>query len=374
MVEHRRRKEVQRAAPRTRWPWAPTGGLGEPRRARSTRWSSPALLAEGRREGEAGPRHPRQAVASTTTRTRSASTSPSGWAGARRTFASKVESLESEAEKNKAPALVALRRRQERPGGARGRRRPRHARRARCPRWSPPTCASTSRATPRCPGIMKAKSKPIEELTPAALGRRRRAARSTVVKMSAPPARKAGIKVADVRDAVRQAEERSQGHLREERPMSNVLIVAESPAGRTPPQGHPQRHRRRAGPRRPKTGGELHARRARQGCRRRSPSELEGVRRQAVHAAAAPALRALPRRGLRPGGRRPGEVDRGRPSSAPPRPPWARTSCPAWPRGSKAAMASDVHGASTGAGADITFTRPMWAGNVHRRREARRRR
>jgi electron transfer flavoprotein beta subunit len=47
------------------------------------------------------------------------------------------------------------------------------------------------------PGIMKAKSKPIEELTPQALGVDV-APKVTVVKMSAPPSRKAGIKVPDV--------------------------------------------------------------------------------------------------------------------------------------------------------------------------------
>ena len=47
------------------------------------------------------------------------------------------------------------------------------------------------------PGIMKAKSKPIEELTPAALGVDM-APKLTVTKMVPPPARKAGIKVPDV--------------------------------------------------------------------------------------------------------------------------------------------------------------------------------
>ena len=47
------------------------------------------------------------------------------------------------------------------------------------------------------PGIMKAKSKPIEELTPATLGVDM-APKLTVTKMALPPARKAGIKVPDV--------------------------------------------------------------------------------------------------------------------------------------------------------------------------------
>jgi hypothetical protein len=51
------------------------------------------------------------------------------------------------------------------------------------------------------PGIMKAKNKPIEELTPAALGVDV-APKLTVVKMSAPPPRKAGIKVKDVAELV----------------------------------------------------------------------------------------------------------------------------------------------------------------------------
>ncbi len=53
------------------------------------------------------------------------------------------------------------------------------------------------------PGIMKAKSKPIEELTPAALGVDV-APKLTVMKMSAPPARKAGIKVPDVATLVQK--------------------------------------------------------------------------------------------------------------------------------------------------------------------------
>jgi electron transfer flavoprotein beta subunit len=47
------------------------------------------------------------------------------------------------------------------------------------------------------PGIMKAKSKPIQELTPAGLGVDV-TPKIQVVKMAAPPARKAGIKVPDV--------------------------------------------------------------------------------------------------------------------------------------------------------------------------------
>ena len=53
------------------------------------------------------------------------------------------------------------------------------------------------------PGIMKAKSKPIEELTPAGLGVDV-TPKLTVVKLSAPPARKAGIKVPDVATLVQK--------------------------------------------------------------------------------------------------------------------------------------------------------------------------
>ena len=47
------------------------------------------------------------------------------------------------------------------------------------------------------PGIMKAKSKPIAEHTPASLGVDP-SPKLTVLKMAHPPARKAGIKVPDV--------------------------------------------------------------------------------------------------------------------------------------------------------------------------------
>jgi electron transfer flavoprotein beta subunit len=117
-----------------------------------------------------------------------------GWAQA--TFASKEESLESEAEKTKTPAIklnadgksVTVVR--EVDGGL-------HTIEAALPavittelRLNQPRYASL-------PGIMKAKSKPIEELTPAGLGVDV-TPKLTVVKLSPPPARKAGIKVADV--------------------------------------------------------------------------------------------------------------------------------------------------------------------------------
>ncbi|MBI3180574.1 MAG: electron transfer flavoprotein subunit beta/FixA family protein [Myxococcales bacterium] len=121
-----------------------------------------------------------------------------GWSQA--TFASKVESFESEAEKNKVPALTlgadleSVRVMREVDGGL-----------------STLECALPAVVTtdlrlnqPRyasLPGIMKAKQKPIEELTPQGLGVEV-APKLNVVKMSAPPARKAGIKVKDVAELV----------------------------------------------------------------------------------------------------------------------------------------------------------------------------
>ena len=117
-----------------------------------------------------------------------------GWSQA--TFASKEESLESEAEKSKTPAIklaadgksiTVIR---EVDGGLQT-------------IDSPLPCVATTELRlnqPRyasLPGIMKAKSKPIEELTPAALGVDM-APKLTVVKMIPPPARKAGVKVPDV--------------------------------------------------------------------------------------------------------------------------------------------------------------------------------
>jgi electron transfer flavoprotein beta subunit len=117
-----------------------------------------------------------------------------GWPQA--TFASKEESLESEAEKTKTPALKlsadgkALTVVREVDGGL-------HTVEVTLPalvttdlRLNQPRYASL-------PGIMKAKSKPIEEHTPASLGVDV-TPKLTVVKMAPPPARKAGIKVADV--------------------------------------------------------------------------------------------------------------------------------------------------------------------------------
>jgi electron transfer flavoprotein beta subunit len=117
-----------------------------------------------------------------------------GWGQA--TFASKVDSLESEAEKTKQPALVVgpdgktVRVIREVDGGLSTLECTLPAvvttdLRLNLPRYAP------------LPGIMKAKSKPIEELTPAGLGVDV-SPKIQVVKLSPPPARKAGIKVPDV--------------------------------------------------------------------------------------------------------------------------------------------------------------------------------
>ncbi len=117
-----------------------------------------------------------------------------GWAQA--TFASKEESLESEAEKSKTPAIklaadgksiTVIR---EVDGGL-------HTIEATLPAVATTELRLNQPRYASLPGIMKAKSKPIEEHTPASLGVDV-APKVTVVKMAHPPARKAGIKVADV--------------------------------------------------------------------------------------------------------------------------------------------------------------------------------
>lgn len=117
-----------------------------------------------------------------------------GWGQA--TFASKLESLESEAEKNKVPGLVisadgkSVQVIREVDGGLTT---------LEC---DLPAVVTTDLRlnNPRytsLPGIMKAKTRPIEELTPAGLGVDV-TPHISVVKMAAPPARSAGIKVPDV--------------------------------------------------------------------------------------------------------------------------------------------------------------------------------
>lgn len=116
------------------------------------------------------------------------------------TFASKVESFESEQEKNKVPALVvagdgkSVQVIREVDGGLETLECQLPAVVTTDLRLNQPRYASL-------PGIMKAKSKPIAELTPAALGVDV-TPQLSVVKMSAPPARKAGIKVKDVAELV----------------------------------------------------------------------------------------------------------------------------------------------------------------------------
>jgi len=115
-----------------------------------------------------------------------------GWAQV--TFASKVESLESEAEKAKTPAIAitgaAARIVREVDGGL-------ETLEADLPlvvtcdlRLNQPRYASL-------PGIMKAKKKPIAEMAPAALGVDT-AVKVKVLKLSPPASRKAGQMVADV--------------------------------------------------------------------------------------------------------------------------------------------------------------------------------
>ena len=115
-----------------------------------------------------------------------------GWGQA--TFASKVESLESAEEKAKAPALKVngqtVQVIREVDGGLETLECDLPAVVTTDLRLNLPRYASL-------PGIMKAKKKPIAELTPAALGVDT-ALKVKVVKMSPPPARKAGIKVPDV--------------------------------------------------------------------------------------------------------------------------------------------------------------------------------
>lgn len=112
------------------------------------------------------------------------------------TFASKVESFESDAEKNKVPALTmaadgkSVQVVREVDGGLVTVECQLPAVVTTDLRLNQPRYASL-------PGIMKAKSKPIEELTPAGLGVDV-TPKLTVQKMASPPSRKAGIKVADV--------------------------------------------------------------------------------------------------------------------------------------------------------------------------------
>jgi len=61
----------------------------------------------------------------------------------------------------------------------------------------------------KLPNIMKAKKKPLDTMTPADLGVDI-TPRLTVVKVEDPPARKAGIKVADVKELVTKLKEEAK--------------------------------------------------------------------------------------------------------------------------------------------------------------------
>jgi electron transfer flavoprotein beta subunit len=115
-----------------------------------------------------------------------------GWGQA--TFASKVDSLESEAEKAKKPGLVvngtSVQVFREVDGGLETLEVALPAVVTTDLRLNIPRYASL-------PGIMKAKKKPLEELTPAGLGVDV-APRVQILRMSPPPSRKAGVKVPDV--------------------------------------------------------------------------------------------------------------------------------------------------------------------------------
>ncbi len=119
-----------------------------------------------------------------------------GWSQG--TFASKLDSLESEAEKAKAPAIElsadgkTLQVVREVDSGL-----------ATLACSLPAVVTTDLRLNqPRyasLPGIMKAKNKPIEELTPAGLGVDV-GLQVEVLRMSPPPPRKAGVKVGDVQE------------------------------------------------------------------------------------------------------------------------------------------------------------------------------
>ncbi len=118
-----------------------------------------------------------------------------GWGQA--TFASKLESLESEAEKKLVPGIAltgdkkAAQVWREVDGGLE---------QLEVDLPAVVTCdlrLVKQRRYNKLPDIMKAKKKPIEELTPAALGVDT-TPRLKVIKVEPPPARKAGIKVPDV--------------------------------------------------------------------------------------------------------------------------------------------------------------------------------
>lgn len=117
-----------------------------------------------------------------------------GWSQA--TFASKEESLESEAEKSKTPAIklsadgASITVVREVDGGL-------ETLECKLPAVATTELRLNQPRYASLPGIMKAKSKPIEEHTPQSLGVDA-TPQLKVMKMAHPPARKAGIKVPDV--------------------------------------------------------------------------------------------------------------------------------------------------------------------------------
>ena len=70
-----------------------------------------------------------------------------------------------------------------------------------CPPSSPPTSASTRRASPSLPNIIKARSKPLAKTSAAELGVDL-SPRLKTLKVEPPPARKPGVMVASVAELV----------------------------------------------------------------------------------------------------------------------------------------------------------------------------
>ena len=144
----------------------------------------------------------------TTTRTRPASTSPSGSGSPQGTFASKTESLESEAEQKKEPGLrlaadgKALAVVREVDGGVETLELTLPAVVTTDLRLNKPRFASL-------PGIMKAKKKEVKEIPAASLGVDL-APKVVVKRLAEPPARKGGVKVADVEELWKKLHEEAK--------------------------------------------------------------------------------------------------------------------------------------------------------------------
>ena len=172
-------------------------GVGQPRQARSTPWAQPPCFKRWPRRRSRTSAFSASSP-STTTKGRPVSTWRSGSDGAQATFASKLDSLESEAEKAKAPALEL---------SADGKTiqvvREVDSGLSTLACTLPAVVTTDLRLNqPRyasLPGIMKAKSKPMEELTPQALGVEV-GLQVEVLRLTPPPPRKAGVKVGDVQE------------------------------------------------------------------------------------------------------------------------------------------------------------------------------